>query len=123
LIDLSQVSNVGLRFKDLREIRYSWDPFSNQGKRAVFASQASTLRIAKTYQSILARPEFRVFQTLGEAISWLNLEASLLKGSTRRTSTGRAFATTANATMLEVPSDVPKYFPVARKRTKAARRP
>jgi len=39
LVDLSQVSKLRLRLKDLEEIQHSWDPFSNTGKRAMFATQ------------------------------------------------------------------------------------
>lgn len=117
LVDLWQVSKLRLRLKDLQEIQHSWDPFSNTGKRAVFAIQLPIFRLAKTYQSLVARTEFRVFHTLTEAISWLNLQASPLKGCTRRSSTARVFSTSTAATMLEMPTLVPKNFPVARKRT------
>lgn len=39
LVDLSQISKLRLRLKDLEEIQHSWDPFSNTGKRAAFATQ------------------------------------------------------------------------------------
>jgi len=63
LFDLSQVSKLRLRLKDLQEIQHSWDPFSNTGKQAVFAIQPPIFRLAKTYRSLVARTEFRVFHT------------------------------------------------------------
>src|SRR5690242_16205058 len=54
LADVSLVSSLELNFNDMAVIHRLYDPFSNQGKRAVVApGRGATLGLARMYQSIV----------------------------------------------------------------------
>ena len=77
LADLSQVSSLKLDFNDLEAIQRLYDPFSNQGKRAVVApGTGATFGLARMYQCLVEHTRFEVFQSLLEAIAWLGLDVT-----------------------------------------------
>jgi hypothetical protein len=84
LADLSTVSNLDLRLEDLSTIRMTYDPFSNQSRRAFVVPDPDTLEKVKTYQSLLESEHFGVFPSLLDAISWLDLEVTVLQAAYMR---------------------------------------
>ena len=74
LIDLTQVSQLNLTFRELTTFKESFDPFSNESQRAVVALADAAYGIGRMYGGILDRPSFAVFRTMNEARQWLKLK-------------------------------------------------
>ena len=79
LIDLSHVVKLHLNFRELYQLKHACDPFSNLGKRAVFAPSDLTFGMSRMYQSILNTSHFEVFRSLSEALGWLELDPAALE--------------------------------------------
>jgi hypothetical protein len=87
LADLSQVSTLKLGFNDMEAILRLYDPFSNKGRRAMVAPGNSTnFGLARMYQSLVDDPQFEVFQSLIDAITWLGLEIATVEEIIKRES-------------------------------------
>ena len=90
LADLSQVSSLKLGFGDLEAIHRLYDPFSNQGKRAVVApGTGATFGLARMYQSLVEHARFEVFQSLQEAVAWLGLDVATIDSSSHNKASSR----------------------------------
>jgi hypothetical protein len=79
LIDLSHVVKLNLDFRDLYQLKHSDDPFSNEGKRAVFAPNDVSFGMSRMYQLILNAAHFEVFRSLADALAWLELDPATLE--------------------------------------------
>jgi len=79
LIDLSHVVKVDLHFRDLYQLKHADDPFSNEGKRAVFAPNDVSFGMSRMYQLILNTAHFEVFRSLADALAWLELDPATLE--------------------------------------------
>ncbi len=90
LADLSKVSSLKLGFNDLEAIHRLYDPFSNQGKRAVVApGTGATFGLARMYQSLVEHTRFEVFQSLQEAVAWLGLDVTTTDTSSHNKASSR----------------------------------
>jgi len=82
LVNLMQPCRLELDFKDLYGIHSVYDPFSNEGRRAVAApSGGMTFELAHKYQAIVDNPHFEAFSSLIEANSWLGLQVTVLNAA------------------------------------------
>ena len=79
LIDLSHVVKLHLHFRDLYQLKHADDPFSNDGKRAVFAPDDLSFGMSRMYQLILNTAHFEVFRSLADALAWLELDPATLE--------------------------------------------
>jgi hypothetical protein len=79
LVDLTQVSRMHLHFRDLYELKDTYDPFSNEAKRAVVATDTATFGISRMYQLMVNSPQFEIFRSLQEAMRWLGVDATVLE--------------------------------------------
>jgi hypothetical protein len=79
LIDLSHVVKLDLHFRDLYQLKHADDPFSNEGKRAVFAPNDLSFGMSRMYQLILNTANFEVFRSLADALAWLELDPATLE--------------------------------------------
>jgi len=90
LADLSQVSSLKLGFSDLEAIHRLYDPFSNQGKRAMVApGTGATFGLARMYQSLVEHTRFEVFQSLQEAVAWLGVDVATIDSSCHNKASSR----------------------------------
>jgi hypothetical protein len=105
LIDLSKVSKCPLYSRDLYQLKV-YDPFSNKGKRAVVAPRGVLFGIGRMYQQILSSPQFEVFHSLVEAVSWLGLNVGIL-GVVENQSALSQQTLTKEGTLPDVPPDAP----------------
>jgi len=120
LVDLSQVSNLRLHFNDLYHLHHACDPFSNQGKRAVFACDNVTFGVSRMYQLIANSPQFEVFRSLSEAVKWLEWDATLLEGVVhdRVSKESLAFSSEGSTYSLgALPADLVEFLKRLRKGT------
>jgi hypothetical protein len=83
LSDLSLASSIPLRFPDLYHLQQACDPFSNQGKRAVVAPDPVPFGLSRMYQLIVNNPNFEVFRSLPDALTFLEWNGTLLEGLVR----------------------------------------
>ena len=80
LVDLSEVSRLNLYFADLDTIHRAHDPFSNKSRRAVVApGSGATFGLARMYQSLVESAQFRVFESMADALAWLGLDVTILQ--------------------------------------------
>lgn len=103
LLDLSQVSKVDLHLRDLYELHSAYDPFSNEGRRAVVATQPPTYGLSRMYQHILDTPQFEIFRSLPDALRWLGLEFTAVDGIVHPNAARASFAPPAGSTELSIP--------------------
>jgi hypothetical protein len=78
LADLSKVSRLELQPEQLTSIRLTYDPFAQESRRAFVATDENTFGVVTTYKSIVESEQFAVFPSLLDAISWLDLEVTVL---------------------------------------------
>jgi len=83
LVDLSMATNISLRFPDLYHLQQECDPFSNQARRAIVATDAVSFGLGRMYQLITNSPNLEVFRTLHEALDWLECKGRLLESVIR----------------------------------------
>jgi hypothetical protein len=83
LIDLSVATTIPLHFPDLYHLQQVCDPFSNLGRRAVVAPAAVGFGLGRMYQMIVNSPNFEVFRSLSNALTWLEWDGTLLESVTR----------------------------------------
>jgi hypothetical protein len=88
LIDLSHVVKLNLDFRDLYQLKHADDPFSNEGKRAVFAPNDLSFGMSRMYQQILNTAHFEVFRSLADALAWLELDPAVLEEILRNPTEG-----------------------------------
>jgi len=120
LADLSQVSRINLYLEDLNSIRATYDPFSPNSRRAFFAPDSNTRGTVKSYQSVVRSDQFGVFPSLLEAISWLDLEVTVLQAASMR-STFRSDPAKHGASLtFDLSSNTPPTFQPIRRRLKKA---
>jgi hypothetical protein len=85
LIDLSLASVIELTYNDLTVFHRLHDPFSPDARRALFARQGSAnYGVARMFQGIANVPGIRTFDSLRDALSWIDLEPSTLTRDLKR---------------------------------------
>ena len=119
LADLSQVSHLNLYLEDLNSIRSTYDPFSSKSRRAFFAPDSTTFGTVRTYQSVVKSEQFEVFPSLLDAISWLDLEVTVLQAASMRSSF-RPDPAKEQSHTFNLPSTTPSTFQPIRRRVKKA---
>ena len=92
LADLSAVSQLSLHPEDINTIRMTYDPFSHQSRRAFVAPDSDTFGTVTAYGSAVESPEFGVFPSMLDALSWLDLEVTVLDGTRIRSTFRNQFA-------------------------------
>jgi hypothetical protein len=105
LINLSEVCQCDLYSKDLYQLKQTYDPFSNKGKRAMVAPRGVLFGIGRMYQQILNSQQFEVFHSLAEARTWLGLNAVIPEAAQRLALSTQKLK--EESTLLDVPSDNP----------------
>jgi hypothetical protein len=113
LIDLSPATPIELSYKDLSDINNSGDSFSNREKRALVALRGSAwYGVARMSQGIANSPRMEVFDSLINALAWLQLEATILGATVNTVSTTRAGT---ESEILNVPDDASATFQPTKK--------
>ncbi len=85
LIDLSEVSGLKLGFNDMEIIHRLYDPFSNEGRRAVIApGQGAIYGLSRMYQLLVDHDHFAIVHNLDSAIVWLGLQAAKAKAAVQK---------------------------------------
>ena len=85
LIDLSLASVIELTYNDLTIFHRLHDPFSPDARRALFARQGSTnYGVARMFQGIANAPGIATFDSLSDALSWIDLKPSVLTRDLKR---------------------------------------
>jgi hypothetical protein len=119
LADMSQVSRLNLYLEDLNSISSTYDPFSSKSKRAFFVPDRTTFGTVQTYQSVVNSEQFEIFPSLLDAISWLDLEVTVLQAASKRSSF-RPDPTADQQSTFNLPSNTPATFQPIRRRAKKA---
>ena len=120
LADLSQVSHLTLYLEDLNSISSTYDPFSRESRRAFFAPDSTTMDTVRIYQSVVNNQQLEVFPSLLDAISWLDLEVTVLQAASMRGSFRRDPDADEQSLTFNLPSNTPPTFqPIRRRRKKA----
>ena len=126
LADLSQVSRLNLYLEDVDSIRSTYDPFSSKSRRAFFVPDKlnvvpdnSTFGTVRTYQSVVKSEQFEVFPSLLDAISWLDLQVTVLQAASKRSSF-RSVPASDESLTFNLPSNTPATFQPIRRRAKRA---
>jgi hypothetical protein len=120
LADLSRVSRLKLILEDLNSIRSTYDPFSPNSRRAFFAPDQETLGTVKTYQTVVKSDQFEVFPSLLEAISWLNLEVTVLQAASMKSSFRPDPEKMKDSLTFDLSPNTPPTFQPMRRRLKKA---
>jgi len=120
LADLSQVSHLNLYLEDLNSIRSIYDPFSSKSKRAFFAPDSETRGTVRSYQALVKNQQFEVFPSLLDAISWLDLEVTVLQAASMKSSFRHDPAMKEESLPIDLPSTTPTSFQPIRRRVKKA---
>jgi hypothetical protein len=111
LSDLTQVSKLSLSSEDIYALSSS-DPFSKTAMRAVVArAGGAAYGIARMYQGILESDQFKVFDSILNAIAWLGLEVTdLLPASTRGALQVRTKELDSQSPVTGIPASALKSF-------------
>lgn len=84
LADLSEVSRLNLSFNDMEAIARLYNPFSNEGKRAmVVPVKGATFGLTRMYQLLVDHEHFEIFQSAHDAIVWLGLGTTILEAASK----------------------------------------
>jgi hypothetical protein len=119
LADLSRVLNLDLYFADMDAIHRGYDPFSNEGRRAVVVpDNGATYGLARMYQSLVDSPQFEVFRSMLDAIAWLGLEVTILQAVSKTDLSKLESAQLKEGLVVDLPPDVPKSSRALRSRGK-----
>jgi hypothetical protein len=119
LADLSQVSQIALRREDLTAISTTYDPFSKRSKRAFVAADDATRETVGAYQSISGNPDFRIYNSILDAIASLDLAFTILQASSMRPSTQKRTSGQESITFDLQPNTPPTFRPLRRRSKKA----
>jgi hypothetical protein len=109
LADLSKVSRLELQPEQLTSIRLTYDPFLPESRRA-FVATGDTFGAVTTYKSIVESEQFAVFPSLLDAISWLDLEVTVLHAACMRDGYRNKSAETGERLTFDLPASTPRTF-------------
>jgi hypothetical protein len=116
LADLLHVSNLDLRFEDIKAIHRRYDPFSHEARRAVVAHGGSApFELAWMYQLIVNSAQFEVFQSMLDALEWLHLKVTTLEAAYEGKLAAGKQDQSLERMVLVVPHDVPTSLRKAKK--------
>jgi hypothetical protein len=120
LADMSQVSQLKLQAEDINSIRFTYDPFSKKSRRAfVVADNDATLGTVKGYRSIVASEQFEIFPSMLDAISWLDLEVTVLQAVSLPGFSKTDVPAKDETASFALTFDTPRSFRPIRRRAKA----
>jgi len=120
LADMSQVSRLNLYLEDLNSISSTYDPFSSKSRRAFFVPDRTTFGTVQTYQSVVNSEQFEIFPSLLDAISWLDLEVTVLQAASKKSSFRPDSDPEQKSLTFNLPSNTPPTFQPIRRRAKKA---
>jgi hypothetical protein len=109
--DLAGISGVRFGIREVQEIYRAHDPFSNQVRRAMVTAGAGPAHdLACAYQLLVAGSSFGVFQSMQEALSWLDLGATMVEPTTVDDRVPVTRLHRDEPLILDLPPDVPRTF-------------
>jgi hypothetical protein len=113
LINLSEVTAFEPSYQDLSAIRVHHDPFSNHEKRALVAPRKRLVWSGAHVSTTGKHTANGLFDSLSDALAWLQLEIVVLDGAANRVSTTR---TGTSSEAMSIPNNAPATFQQTKRR-------